>query len=548
MKSFKKLLVLPLFALSLSACNGNAEVVLNLKKYAPNYSRIKATINTFGYTPPTGGEYYEDGITISTGEDYRTPERYKEYKDCGMNILMLQSEDQYDHKPFEKSALKKRMDDAQTAGLERVIVCDDYLYQLCNTREPLIDPDKDYELTVSNTQKTIGGLHNFKSEQALIDYVGTLIAPYRNHPVFYGVIIRDEPYLCHLPNWCRVYKALSMACPNIYIEGNLLPYESSAGAYFRFTNTDISKEGQASQATDVPTKQEAIAAYRNYVESYLDWSGASRVMMDSYPFILSNNGRVHNIKASYLQGLQILGDICTERDIEFEGVSQSMGGKNNKNPTWQSPSTAALQWQMNTYLGLGCETFGYFTYWRKVWNQSNGEWFNDGESFISSNGTRTSIYYNVKSMHEEMQKAAPTMSCFKLKNTTCYVNGSSEIDNSYAYIDERDMTLFKQSDFKANQGSVAFITELRDSVTVGKNQYMYMVMNALDPYYKAIEENPNDDKTLMNFSIQFDAKKYNAVAVMYRGETYLYQLQNGLYKSTLDAGYAEYIMPFRAAE
>lgn len=541
-KNTRKLLALPLVAISLASC-GN-EQTIDLTRRAPDYSSVQATFNAFGYTPPTGGEHYEDGITIYSGEDFRTVERYKEYKEAGMTILMLQSEDQYDHLPFEESTLKKRMDDIQAAGLDKCIVCDDYLYQLCNTREPLIDPDKDYVLHVTATQETIHGLHNFKSEQELADKVAELIAPYRNHPVFYGVIIRDEPFRCHLRNWCRVYKALKMVMPNIYIEGNLLPYDNSKAGFFRFINEDPDKD--PATATYEPTEEEALMAYRNYIQDYINWTGTDRIMMDSYPFLVKNNGTVHYIKKNYLLGLQLLGDLCRENNIEFEGVSQSMGGKNNRNPTWQSPSAAALQWQFNTYLGLGCETFGYFTYWRKVWNVSSGEWFNDGESFISSNGTKTSIYYNVQAMHKEMQKMAPTMSCFKFLNSTCYVNGSSEIDVSYADVEARDMTLFKKKNFIANPGSVALISELRDFKTIGKNQYMYMVMNALDPYYKAIEDNPNDDKTLMHFSIQFDPNKFNAVEVLYRGEKYLYPLNNGVYTSTLDAGYAEYIMPYKA--
>lgn len=547
MKTNKTLLLaIPLIALSLSSC-GEEVVKLDLKKRAPDYSQVQASFNAFGYTPPTNGVYYEDGIAISTGEDFRTVERYKEYKEAGMTILMLQNEDQYDHTPFETSTLKKRMDDILAAGLEKIIVCDTYLYSLCNAREPLIDPNNDYVLTISDSEKVLGGIHNFKSEQELIDFVSDIINPYRYHPAFYGVIIRDEPFRCHLHNWCRVYKALNAACPGIYVEGNLLPYDDTAAGYFRFTNEDPNKSPE--QATYVPTQEEAITAYKNYLEDYLKWSKATRLMMDSYPFLVKSNGKVHYIKNNYLRGLQIIGDICFEHNIEFEGVSQTIGGKISKQPKWQSPSASALQWQLNTYLGLGCEMFGYFTYWRKVWNVSTGpsaEWFNDGESFISSNGSKTNIYYNVQAMHKEMQKMAPTLSCYRFINNTCYLNGSSEIDIGYADIEERDLTLFKRKDFKANAGSVAYISELRDYKTIGKNQYMYMVMNGLDPYYKAIEDNPNDNKTLMKFSIQFDANKYNAVEVLYRGETYLYPLNNGVYSSTLDAGYAEYIMPYKA--
>ena len=59
-------------------------------------------------------------------------------------------------------------------------------------------------------------------------------------------------------------------------------------------------------------------------------------------------------------------------------------------------------------------------------------------------------------------------------------------------------------------------------------------------------ENKNDDKTMMDFSIQFDADRYNAAEVYFRGERRLVPLDNGKYSSRLDAGYAEYIMPYKA--
>ena len=44
----------------------------------------------YGYSPPPQGEWWIDDTTFTT-EDFRTVERYKEYKDCGFNILFMQS-------------------------------------------------------------------------------------------------------------------------------------------------------------------------------------------------------------------------------------------------------------------------------------------------------------------------------------------------------------------------------------------------------------------------------------------------------------------------
>jgi hypothetical protein len=69
---------------------------------------------------------------------------------------------------------------------------------------------------------------------------------------------------------------------------------------------------------------------------------------------------------------------------------------------------------------------------------------------------------------------------------------------------------------------------------------MYMMENLLDPRLFSDEDNLN-----MKFSINFGSK-FNAVEVYYRGNKKLVALDNGVYSSSLDAGYAEFLIPYKA--
>ena len=506
--------------IALTGCDLLKGASIDMIKNAPDYTNKEGEFMTFGYTPPTNGKWYENGLEMSTGEDYRTVERYREYKEAGLNVLMLQSEDAYDYgTPFEESQLKIRMDDAQRAGLEKVIVCDNRLYNLCNSDQPVVG-DEGVILTI-NGKDFQGGIRQFKTQKALNEYVADIIDDYYNHDVFYGVLLRDEPFHQHLLNYGYTYQAVKAFDNNIYIEGNLNPYNSDEKARFRY-----------SPYWETQTSEEA---YKWYVNYYLDCSGAEKVLMDSYPILGESNAPY--LKEDHLRGCQMIADICKQRGVKFEAVAQTFGGTSSGKRLWAAPDVATMQWQMNTYMGFGVQTFGYFTYWRKVWNnnQAGGEWFNDGESFITTDGQKTSLYYIMQGLHKEMQKFAPVISSFKYSASKTYAHEPCLYPTNYLNIKDEKLALVK--DFECDQGDTALITELKDKSNM---QYMYMVMNAMNPRYKA-----DDNDIVMDYSIDF-GPSFNAVEVYYRGKRNLYPLDNGVYKSTLDAGYAEYIMPYKA--
>ena len=94
MKLVKKLIssiLVTAMALSVAGCNKNKgeseknktnEVVTNVAT-APDYSSSTKKLNMYAYVGPTNGKYtLANGMQAYAGEDFRTKERYQEYKDC----------------------------------------------------------------------------------------------------------------------------------------------------------------------------------------------------------------------------------------------------------------------------------------------------------------------------------------------------------------------------------------------------------------------------------------------------------------------------------
>ena len=79
-------------ALAFSGCaltNGGDDLDLN-GKVVPDYSDSTLQFDFYGYSAASNGEWTIDGVKYSAGQDFRTMERIKEYKDAGMTIYFPQ--------------------------------------------------------------------------------------------------------------------------------------------------------------------------------------------------------------------------------------------------------------------------------------------------------------------------------------------------------------------------------------------------------------------------------------------------------------------------
>lgn len=507
MKSFK--LIPILLVTALTSCGSTVDLRTNAPKYDNNEQFI-----TFGYSSPTDGTYTIDGITYSTGVDYRTKERYEEYKNAGLNTMMIQRNDPYRGDTWATSQLKKEMDLCVEAGISRCIITDERLYRLT-----------EMEGTIWGT-----GVDQFENEAALKEFVKDCMKDYAAHPVFYGVLLVDEPRYTYFEHVGAIYKAIKSIYPDCYIQENLLPYTSTSET----TRSRYCKDWAQMTATE---------AYTKYVNDFIDATKCEKILMDSYPIHYSGatygseSFSDYSILVDHISGLEILSDICKEKHIEFDAVAQSCSWKNAGNMVTNKLSTPTFQWQMNMYMAFGVKKIGYFTYWRKQANSTTGEWFNDDTAFMSQDGKRTDLYYSAQTVIGEMQKFAPTILSFELNKYKVGMTLPLKYSTGFLGKNTDDVTFTHLKNVGVKSGFAYLSTEMIDSVN---NRYMYSLINPFDPDW---ERDGTNLTTTYDLTFSSD---FNAVAIYYRGEQMLKPLTNSSISIELAPGYAAYVIPYKA--
>lgn len=332
----------------------------------------------YGYNSPTSGLFYSDNEVYCLGEDYRNVKRYKEYKNVGFNILLLQHDNSYSGEYFNSSACKKCMDKAYKAGIDKVIVSDTRLKDLC---------------TVDNL---VGIDGKFKTEKEYLSYLQECIKPYESHPAFYGVQLFDEPQIQYLKNYAKVYRGLKTIKPSIEIQANLLNLCAPNRITYKPTNL--------------------YQDYENYLVYFLEQSKIDYLMTDEYAF------RRNNVVSEYtIPTFQILAKVCKERNVEMRLVLQSFsqegrvahGDIMEGGVAWRRVSEKDMYWQMNLALGFGCKEFSMFTYFTKAHIYFAGHCVVsggiDGAAMVNLDGTRTKLYYAVKKIIKEFKQFEPVI-------------------------------------------------------------------------------------------------------------------------------------------
>ncbi len=332
----------------------------------------------YGYNSPTSGLYYVDDEVYTLGEDYRNVKRYKEYKNVGFNILLLQHENSYSGEDFKTSACKKCMDNGYKAGIDKVIVSDTRLKKLCEEGE------------------LIGENGRFKTENEFSEYLKACIAPYSDHPAFYGVQLFDEPQISYLYNYSKVYRGLKAVKPDIAIQANLL--NLCAPARIAYNPSGVYKD------------------YENYLKYFLEQSNADYLMTDEYAFRRNNTISPYTIPT-----YQILAKVCREKGMEMRLVMQSFSQEGNVvdngvmdgGVSWRRITEKDMYWQMNLALGFGCKEFSFFTYFTKTHKNFIGKRAVsdgiDGAAMVNLDGTRTKLYYSVKKIIKQIKDFEPVI-------------------------------------------------------------------------------------------------------------------------------------------
>lgn len=501
---------------ALTLFGGCGDDLASATKRAPDYSSSTLQFDFYGYSAAIDG-WNIDGVAYESGNDYKTVERIKEYKDAGMTIYFPQSAAPYNGQDFETSEAKRVMDNCLEAGIDKVILWDPRI-------QVLSKPAKE------NAVGLIGEGKQFATEADLDAAIAAYMAPYKEHEAFYGIMLGDEPFYYHTENYGQVYRSIKRVCPEAYIQYNLNPITAGTGINDNGDrNIDVRfpqlVEGDEGYGAKEDSDEELIARYKKYLRGFMDATGASYVQYDQYPFRSADR-----VDEYYFLGLQVVAEIAKEYDAEFYFVSQTYGQQEGSYGNPRMLSEADLYWLNNSILGFGIKQVSYFTYFTKADN--NAEHFIDGNSFLTWYGEKTDIYYWMQQIMAEEQKLAPTILNFEYSTSKIIMKKPTTFDSSYALrtIETKDFTALKEVEVNKE---VALVTELYDDE---KDNYMYMVQNVVDSTRKG-------SKVYQTATLTFNSQ-YKYAVVFVKGERSIQKLNGGKLTLKHAPGQATYVIPF----
>lgn len=491
---------------------------------APDYSTYTNQFDFYGYSNPTDGKWKIDGVEYSAGEDFRTVERYAEYKEAGMTIFFPQTTAQigyYEQKEETWAEVKQYYDMAQEAGLTKAIFNDLQLRHLSTQQYSLVGPNK----SLNGKGETYG----FKTEAELDAFVAECLSTYIDHPIFYGVYLQDEPTYEKATAYGETYRSIKRVAENvfnreIFVQYNLLPLVTNSEQVNKFYPAVDDYD-----CTDAAcTEQEAIARYTAYMNMFLDSTGADHVCYDHYPLC------VDGIRSQYIVGMQIVADICAARDIDFHFVAQTYSQDADGTLTVRVISEEDARWLNNTMLGFGVKNIGYFTYWTKSDNWTkDGEFFHPEGSFMTRYGEKTDVYYIMQKVMAENQKFAPTILNFDYQGSAIYKLLPSYSNSKHIALAYDTYQFKKVSKVETNK-EYGLVTELYDEAN---GNYMYMVQNLVDPLVLG-------HRVFQTVNVTFTSE-YTHVAIYKNGERIATQaLVNGVYTAKLAPGEAVFLLPY----
>lgn len=483
------------------------------EKYYQDQQNSLLRMPIFAYSPPSDGMIRISGKHVFLGTDFRTAERYKEYAECGFNVLHTQSTGTYVGEEWETCKTKRVMDAAYEGGVDKVIVSDDRVYWLSRAENGLFG-DEEFAADVQFYGKR---KKQFKDEAELDEYLRWCLAPYINHPAFYGVHLVDEPRHTLFPAIGQVYRALKRVCPKIYIMCNLFPMITLNATNYFFPGTGS-----------------LFDRFKGYLNGFIDATGADYIQFDMYPFSVEqipNSGEaMHRL---YVKAVQIASEVARERDVDFCMVAQSFSMYKGGRLSTRLPEEDEMEWQQNLLLGMGIKRLAYYTYWSSAYKDIYGEFRPPDGAIMSDTGERTRLYPVVQRLNAIIAKLSPVILNFKLKKMQFFIQ--PPMMTHTFYLENINQEYVEKVTMSALSHDVAFIFEHYDEK---RKQYMHVVMNGAQPYYKGNLENVNQ-----TIELQF-SKEFSKIDVFCGNEWKTVDLVDGKYTTQLQPGQAEYILPY----
>ena len=440
--------------------------------------------NFYCYNPPTSGLYYVNGFEYFAGEDFRSVERYKQYKAMGNDMLMLRYENSYNGEEWETCNAKMAWKKALSAGIKKIFITDRRIDDIINHGKILIGDQPECR---------------FKSEKELDEKLIEWTSVYKDMPGFYGIQLVDEPVYEKFVRYGQVARSLRRILPGIYLQCNLFP-----------------------MGTRIPGETDPIAEYRRYVGEFLDLTGIDCVCVDPYPF-----RREYIIYGFEITTHQIIAEECKKRGVEFHAVMQAFSSVTEFIYRWRAVNERDMYWQMNLALGFGVNEYSFYTYFPKpVTDYIKGKGELNGTGIMNLDGSPTNMYYYLKRIIKEFKKFAPVQLKYKYQNS--YI--ITEKGKTYHDFEQSALALIYDGcpiDVKIDKG-VAIVTEL-----VNGDDKLFMIQN-ID---NIKEEYFNGAQPMkVEFTLP-DGKK----TFYYRGEKFDLTPANGVYSTQIKIGDAIFV-------
>ena len=465
----------------------------------PVYTDSTLQFDFYGYQGPTNGSYNEYGESFYSGQDFRTVERFKEYKDAGMTQYLLTEPAFSAGSSWETSETKQIYDKIYEAGIKEIYIQDTRLSFKSKIEGGIVGEGKE-----------------FATEADLDAYVADCLSDYQ-HVDGLGVHIGDEPVYDVLECYGQMYRSIKRVAPDMEIHANVLPMITNLSSGFWGTLSEEETEG----LTNDEIREET---YKRYINKYLDETQAEYLQYDQYPMAEST------IYPTYMRCLQINAEICRDRGIDLKVVTQTCAYNQNGGEFLRVISEEDARWLNNMLVGYGVKGISYFNYWRKTENNQH-EFFKDGASFITSNGQKTPIYTFMQQIMKEEQQFAPTVLNFEYSDSAIYK--VAPLKFVAAHVGRYVNGSFKKiTDVSVNK-EIVLVTELFDK---DQDQYMYMIQNIIDPINKG-------SKAYQTTTVTF-AAEYDYAVVWERGESRLVKLDNHTFTVKQHPGDAVYVMPY----
>ncbi len=515
--------------LGVSACAGVFGACKEKTVALPDYADDRE-VQLLGYVNPTNGDYTFDNIPMNDGVDFRTVERFKEYKDAGLNVAFARYDSalpaDVTKDTWKDSDTKVLCDKAYEAGLDKILITDLYINDLITG----------WVNTSSNTSYLIGEGpdYRFSSEAELDADLTQRLAIYKDTPGFYGIIMLDEPRYYYLENYGLVYNSLRRIAPDMYFYNNLHYCHNNMGPITGndklYLDPDKWKE---EKGTDVTIEE----AYSQYLTTFFENTGAKNLAIDIYPFEPQAEKRLD----IYFCNAQILKKHCDKYGADMSFTGQSITYITNGKYSGRIMTKNDLWLQMNTMLGFGATSFQYYTYFPYPSYRANGTSIG---SFIDRKGNKTSVYYDAQSVNLAVQKFDHILLNYDFQGAKFYLASMIENASSSSYLGSVESLTFDNSHEHTllkgitHNNDAILTTELKDE---NNDLYMYMLMNPVDALFSK-----DGTMSYTESTVTAEFPGYDYVAEFDCGELTYVKLENGKYTKTLSSGYAVYLVPLKA--